>query len=178
MDDTKYSDLDPYLRHITPKQTDPTYSILKAHLLFEEMLRDYLNSALPNPSALDSARLTFAQLIALTRALSKKAPVDHWHWHAISELNKLRNMLAHNLEPAALGEKIQKYVDYVVRESDNPLPPPSTVVRSGASPSLDRPVYLNVDMVTAGLFMYTAASLGLIPEHVLESLDRGVDSAS
>jgi hypothetical protein len=178
MSDSKYADLDPYLRHITPMQTDPTYSILKAHLLFEEMLRDYLNRALPNPSALESARLSFAQLLAVVRALSKNVPVDHWHWKAISELNKLRNTLAHNLEPAALGEKIEKYVEYVVRESGNPLPPPSALLRSGEARSVGGPLYLDVDMVTAGLFMYTAASLGLIPEHVLKSLDRGVEGAS
>ena len=42
-----------YMRWITPTPGDPTYSLLKAHLLFEELLRTYLAHNLPHADALD-----------------------------------------------------------------------------------------------------------------------------
>jgi hypothetical protein len=61
---------DRFLSTITLQQGDPTFSILKAHLLFEEILRAHLELCLPNPRALAGARLSFAQVLALVRALS------------------------------------------------------------------------------------------------------------
>lgn len=110
-----------YLKFITPTPGDPTYSLLKAHLLFEEVLRAHLSRTLRHPDALEGARLTFVQLLAVARACSS-APADHWCWVAVAKLNKLRNMLSHEAAPKALSEKIGEYVSFVVGQSGAPLP--------------------------------------------------------
>src|SRR5688572_6119426 len=94
--------IENYLNFITPIPGDPTYSLLKAHLLFEELLRAYLTRTLRHPGALEGARLTFVQLLAVARSCSS-APPDHWCWAAVGKLNKLRNMLSHEAAPKALS---------------------------------------------------------------------------
>ena len=83
---------------------------------------------------------------------------DSWHWVAIAKLNKLRNLLAHNLAPAALDEKSQDYIDFIIKKSGNPLPVTDSSTASCDGTSA-RPRYLAVDMVTAGLYMYTSTLL-------------------
>ncbi|UUZ69113.1 hypothetical protein LP414_04140 [Polaromonas sp. P1(28)-13] len=164
----KYADLEPYLRHITHRQSDPTYSVLKAHLLFEEMLRDYLQVALPHPSALTGARLSFAQLLAVTKATAAHIAPDSWHWSAIVELNRLRNQLAHNLAPAEISRRIDSYIELIAAKGGMPLP--AGAITGARSPSFAAPseqLYSAVDMVTAALYMYSAASFGLVPTEVL-----------
>jgi len=164
--------IDGYLEWITPKQGDPTYSVLKAHLLFEELLRSYLHRVLPHASALDGARLTFVQLLAVARASSTHAAPDHWIWKAIGDLNKLRNLLSHETRPKALAEKMEDYKRFVVQNTGSPLPEPayranSTPPREDTLP-LGAPahtegnahLYSAIDVVTVSLYYVTAAILG------------------
>lgn len=160
-----------YLKFITPTPGDPTYSLLKAHLLFEELLRAYLTRTLRHPGALDGARLTFVQLLAVARSCSSASP-DHWCWAAVAKLNKLRNMLSHEGAPKALSEKIGEYVSFVIGQSDAPLPEskhPFTHASAGAS---SEPLYLAVDMATIGLYYSFSVLLGFDATAAL----RGSDS--
>lgn len=166
---SQYSDFGLYLRYITPNAADPTYSILKAHLLFEEMLRDYLSKVLPHPQSLDGARLSFAQLLAIARAITKHPAPESWHWHAISELNRIRNLMAHHLESKALEQKINGYIEHIVSSTGVALPPPAVTLSQEQTIKQSQPLYQAVDMVTAALFMFTAATFGLVPEEVLAS---------
>lgn len=111
----------PALEH---KPGDASLSILKAHLLFEEMLRQYLVKSLPNPEALEGSRLSFVQLVAVARSLSRELEPDSWLWVAIQRLNKLRNILAHELASDSLVSEVELYKTYCLQHLP-PLPEPT-----------------------------------------------------
>lgn len=140
-----------FLSYITPKFGDPTHTILKTHLLFEEILRDLLDRTLPNPKALNGARLTFAQLLAVARATSRAIPADSWEWVAIDRLNKLRNLLAHNHEPATIQREGAKIADYIIKSLATPFPGTVTQVADAKDPG-PGPHYFEIDMALIGLF--------------------------
>jgi hypothetical protein len=164
--------LSDYLQWITPKLGDPTYSLLKAHLLFEELLRSYLGRVLPHAKALEGSRLTFAQLLAVARACSPHVEPGHWIWTAINELNKLRNTLSHETRPKALAEKIEQYQRLIIENTGRPLPPPIHQVINDSSEKHDPErndatqdahnghLYTSIDLVTVNLYYSTAGALG------------------
>lgn len=157
-------DIDRYMNLVTPRPGDFTFSILKAHLVIEEVLREYLAHVLPKPEALRGARLAFAQLLAVSQATSPNIDVDDWMWVAISKLNQLRNLLAHNLTPAALAEKSRDYVNFVVASLKAPLPTPAISGGSGGdsipnSTDARETTFTAVDMVTVGLYAQAATRL-------------------
>lgn len=164
--------LNGYLEWITPKLGDPTYSLLKAHLLFEELLRSYLDRVLPHAKALEGARLTFAQLLAVARACSPHVEPSHWIWSAIGELNKLRNTLSHETRPKALADKIEQYQRLIIENTGRPLPTPihqSTTDSSGKGDpdrndatqnAFNGHLYSSLDLVTVNLYYSTAGALG------------------
>lgn len=141
---------------VTQEPGDPTFSVLKAHLVFEELLRAYLDRELPNSKALQGARLTFAQLLALARACSPASDIN-WHWVAITKLNSLRNMLSHNLLPAERDSRIVDFVSFVVANNGVPMPPPTIADGAPASPGQ---YFLEIDMATGALFGVCASEFG------------------
>lgn len=150
---------DGYTAWITPTQGDPTYSLLKAHLLFEELLRSYVSRMLPHPAALAGARLTFVQILAIARASSTHAKPDHWMWKAIGDLNKLRNLLSHEARPAALDEKLNDYIAYVETGLKFPLPDSDLVKGSPEAKAHEGHLYSATDVVTFGLYYFVASTL-------------------
>jgi hypothetical protein len=99
--------------YFKPSETDPTYLVLKAHLLAEEILYEFLQSQARQPKYIEGARLSFAQCISLAKAFHRFSRPDWWAWSALSKLNSLRNLLAHNLEPTNTKEKIVDFTVYV-----------------------------------------------------------------
>jgi hypothetical protein len=137
---------------------DPTFSVLKTHLVFEELLRAYLDHQLHHPSALKGARLSFAQLLAVAGACSE-CPPDVWIWEAIRKLNSLRNKLAHNLSVVERDDLIRDFISFVVSNSKVPMPPPT---RTNAAPTAaGEQFFSEFDMAAAGLFGATVGQLGL-----------------
>lgn len=161
-----------YMRWITPTPGDPTYSLLKAHLLFEELLRAYLAHTLPHATALDGARLTFAQLLAVARACSPKVAPDHWIWKGIGDLNKLRNMLAHEAKPKALRERLNEYIEFVENGLKYQLPEASVVAGSPEAARASGHLYSALDLVTFGLYFYATLELGFEIEDVTGDRDH------
>jgi hypothetical protein len=155
------SDYDRLLRSITPRLGDPTYSLLKAHLCFEEILNVYLDAVLPHPSALAGSRLSFAQLLAVARSSSPHLGPDDWQWRALSKLNKLRNMLAHNLAPEKYQREEREFIDLVISELGAPMPSPEFTIEAPPPKDYDQPLYLAVDMAVSGLFGSLTGCLGL-----------------
>lgn len=150
-----------YVEFITPKIGDPTLTLLKSHLLFEELLRRYLAKVLPNSDALDGARLTFAQLLAVARASSPTVSPEHWVWKAMGDLNKLRNSLSHEIKPDAFAAKADAYMRFVLEKQNASLPPPAgRVGLSRQSPGVSSYGFTKIDMVTAGLHGFVAGLLG------------------
>ncbi|CAI2295437.1 MULTISPECIES: hypothetical protein [Vibrio harveyi group] len=92
--------------------TDPSLVILKSHLLVEEALFLAIQKKLVHPKYLINSRLSFAQLLILTKALYFKE--EHAQiWNALDALNKARNKLAHCLEPEGLDVHLKKACFFV-----------------------------------------------------------------
>lgn len=163
--------IDEYISKITPRFGDPTFSLLKSHLLLEELLRAHHRVTLPHPTALSGARLTFAHLLAISRATSVQIAPDHWIWKAIGDLNKLRNLLAHKLEDSQLDEKIDEYVQFVISSLGTPLPQPAEIVKKTeihSAQTTSGPRYVEFDMATIGMYSRASFLLGIPPDELVK----------
>lgn len=127
--------------------------------MFEELLNAYLARVLLYASALQGARLTFAQKLALARAISTHLEPDHWTWKAIGDLNRIRNSLSHEAAPRDLADRTDAYVELVVTRSGVPLPPPAHRLEPPAA-GIARLThfYTEADMATISLY-YTIGEL-------------------
>jgi len=96
-----------FARHL-PTEGDMALLVLKGHLLIEEQMVLLVESRLSNPSALDSARLTFAQYLCVLRAMSTE---DRKYFSVAKRLNNLRNSLVHKLSSAESIKKIRDVFD-------------------------------------------------------------------
>ena len=105
-----------------PQAGDLTLLILKAHLLFEELLRDFLKKQLRHPEALQGARLTFTQVLKLCQALAATLEPDDWRWRSLIELNRLRNSIAHEIESESSQAIVGKIVAIVGPEVGGEFP--------------------------------------------------------
>jgi hypothetical protein len=111
--------IDRLILAVTPSRQDHTFSILKAHLLVEEMLTTFLEQQLPHASYLDGARLTFAQKLAIARSVSRvpQAP----SWDIADKLNTLRNELAHKGTTERAEKLIKEFHADAVRHCPLPM---------------------------------------------------------
>jgi hypothetical protein len=82
---------------VMPKATDEDLRVLKAHLLAEEGLVEYLNWKLDRPSGLPGD-MAFATRLAVAKAATRASAKDDWIWDALKTLNKLRNSYAHRID--------------------------------------------------------------------------------
>jgi hypothetical protein len=101
------------LGFLRPAEGDPTYLVLKAHLLAEEVLYLYVEGRAHRSGPISAARLSFSQLLALCRAFHPYSSEDWWAWSALQKLNSFRNTLAHNLEPKDLQDRIVEFSLFV-----------------------------------------------------------------
>jgi hypothetical protein len=155
-----HTDISAYLAWITPRPGDPTHSLLRAHLLFEQLLDAFLGRTLTHPSALSDARLTFSQKLAVAKAAATSIGPSHWTWQAVARLNKIRNALAHSPGPK-LSTDIREYVEFCVKNSGLRLPAPERTTRpKGQVASGADPAYTSADVVTIGLYIALASRLG------------------
>ena len=93
--------LQAFKRFLTrlPHGKDVDLVILKAHLLVEEQVNALIRERLSNPELLlGEERFESGYRIRLAQSFF---PQDHWPWmwHALIQLNKLRNRVAHNIDP-------------------------------------------------------------------------------
>lgn len=105
-----------------PQAGDLTLLVLKAHLLFEELLRDFLKKQLRHPEAIQGARLTFTQVLKLAQALATTLEPDDWRWKALIELNRLRNSMAHEFEAESTEKIVARIVALVGPEVGGEFP--------------------------------------------------------
>src|SRR5262249_15485524 len=101
-------------------------------------------------------RLSFAQLVAVAKASSPHALPSHWTWKAIGELNKLRNLLAHEASPRDLVSRMKRYNKMVESGIGHPLPKPAMFSR-GIEVETHTVGHTLVDVATCGLYYYVAA---------------------
>jgi hypothetical protein len=100
-------------RRLLPPLVNLELVVLKGHLLIEEQLQGFLRAISRHPKSLDDARLNFMQTVHLARALGGLPHCDRSLWTLVVDLNKLRNRLAHRLEPgdiaAAVDDILRNY---------------------------------------------------------------------
>lgn len=96
---------------------DPYLLILKSHLLIELFLNSFIEKTFPNPQAVFEGRLSFRQTVLLAKASYRKDDYD-WLWLLIGKLNRLRNELAHNIEPENFDAKIQDFLEIASKHID------------------------------------------------------------
>jgi hypothetical protein len=101
---------DDRLFEIFRKEDDLVSVVLRGHLVVEKLLFSAVAAHCVYPRELDSVQFRFPQLVALIRALQKLPAVSNKLWVALTELNSLRNALAHNLEPHDLSARVERFV--------------------------------------------------------------------
>ncbi len=109
------------LEHL-PIKADPVLTLLKGHMLVEETVRKFVDAKVVSRHAVDEAQLSFHQTCCLAKALY---PCDElgWLWDAAKKLNRLRNDLAHNLEPIGFNKRLEEFQELVEWGSVLPTPP-------------------------------------------------------
>ena len=85
-----------------------TVVILKGHLLIEETLEKIITRFVHDGNYLLDAGLRFRQLVAIARSLDAYTP-DVRIWEVILAANKLRNQLAHSLNPDQRRKKLDQF---------------------------------------------------------------------
>ncbi len=166
---SKADSTDFLINAIIPKPGDPTFSILRTHLLIEDLLWSYLEKIAPNPAVVKQAKLTFSQALQMCRAFSPNLSQDYWMWKAMSELNKLRNGLAHNLVPAEFAVKTKEYISYVINSSNLLSKPvekdrPACEDEIGLEDDEAQITLYKIDLINVFLYSHAQGALGLL-EH-------------
>ena len=107
-------DLGPLIRFMEhlPKSRDVELTILKCHLLIEELLHKIIAKNAKNPKYIDSAKLRFIQKMYLARAFTKDG-IKPWVWGAIKKLNETRNKLAHGLSTDEIKAEYEAFIKVV-----------------------------------------------------------------
>jgi hypothetical protein len=99
---------------LLPKGPELELMILKGHLLIEEKLQDLIDSKVPYPQALKDARLTTYQVICITKSLFSHK-TELWLWDFLFKFNKLRNDIAHKIEPQSIRDRMKDLADSIKR---------------------------------------------------------------
>ena len=108
-----------FFEHL-PKSGDEEMSVLKSHLLVEELLNKLIEQGVKHPKYLKTARLSFTQKISLSRSLSPHFLAEQtWIWGAIKKLNAIRNKLAHGLSSDKATALLNDYISFVKKHNEN-----------------------------------------------------------
>ena len=111
-----------------PRSNDPTLLILRGHLLLEQQMTLLIEEFVADKAALEEARLSFAQKHALARALVGGS-IQHSPWRVVRELNRVRNLFAHELSLADAERRIDEWLRICFGEDF--VRPPSKTKRAG-----------------------------------------------
>ena len=106
--------IEAFRRFLTllPHGKDRRLVVLQAHLLIEEQLRQLVSERARNARAIEEADLDFYQCTCVAQSFF---PLDHlpWLWVGVKKLNKVRNDIAHRLEPKGLQDRMDDFVNSV-----------------------------------------------------------------
>lgn len=109
-----------FMQHL-PRNGDVELSLLKCHLLVEEVLTKLIERNLRHPNHLRKARLNFFQKMCMARSLNDLEG-QAWIWGALKRLNEARNALAHGLEADEIQRKLEAFILFVEAEEGAPNP--------------------------------------------------------
>ena|SRR5215510_9125451 len=107
-------------KRLMPRSQDLTLLVLKGHLLIEEELNHFLEKASRKPALVVNDRLTYAQKLQLLKAFSG---CDGEEVGFATELNALRNTLAHRADVPNLPQRIDALLHRFNKEVPKKLTP-------------------------------------------------------
>lgn len=115
-DDRFYQGVREILAHL-PETKDITILTLKGHLIVEQLLIQMVESAAINATPLKALnRLQFSTRVIFAESLvnlSSRRPGGIWP--LVRMVGKIRNDVAHQLQPKTLNEEIEKFIGLYVR---------------------------------------------------------------
>jgi hypothetical protein len=149
--------IEAFKRFITrlPHGKDVDLVILKAHLLIEEEVNAILRARLRDPDVL-LAEERFESIYRIRLAQSFFEPKYlPWLWHSLIQLNKLRNRVAHSIDP--------KGREHIMEDIVNSIP--SAGGKDDRSPQdrFEFALWVLHEAVSSMVEPQTAALLELVP---------------
>ncbi|WP_367352515.1 hypothetical protein [Achromobacter animicus] len=108
-----------FFEHLPPNG-DLELTLLKCHLLVEEVLIALIESRFLKPERLELGTTPFSTKAMLARA-AFPGEDDPWIWGAVNLLNKARVSLAHGLQVDKTANLINKFIEHVESAQHYPL---------------------------------------------------------
>lgn len=108
-----------FLKHLPVTASDRVLMALKGHLLVEQALREFVSKRVAKPQRLKDKQIPFAVILDFASSLDDGDSMD-WIWDAAKKLNRLRNLLAHNLSPLKIEGLELEFIAYI-RKHDGEL---------------------------------------------------------
>lgn len=120
-----------FVAHL-PENGDKELSLLKCHLMIEEVLTVIIERHMVRPeflqkAARDGRDLRFQDKLLLAKCLTLSSE-DDWIWKAIAALNAARNRLAHRLDRKEVDAKLEEFMNCVERSVKEGPPPADAFV--------------------------------------------------
>jgi hypothetical protein len=88
---------------------DEETMVLKAHILTERFLIQFLKTTMKNKKVFDEGRFTYRNILTLSRAQHDKNEKE-WVWELLGKLNQIRNDYAHVLEGETLKSELVDFI--------------------------------------------------------------------
>ena len=104
---------------LMPVNAEMELTLLKGHLLIEELLTEVLNLTIEeaNPVGIKvTQKMMFAQTLNLCWAKNSTAQ-NELFWSSLKNLNSIRNAMAHEVEPKGIDLKVRKFTETVLPAS-------------------------------------------------------------
>ena len=98
-----------FAEHLPPKG-DLELLVLKGHLLVEEALYKLVAREIRYPQALEEANFKFFQILHIAKGLCYAEDMK-WLWDALARLNRLRNQMAHDLNPDQFRRRLNEFLE-------------------------------------------------------------------
>lgn len=150
---------------LLPRTDDAELLILKIHLLIEEQLRAILDERFPHAEAARRADLTCFQVICIAEGFVAHDAAPKL-WDTLKKLNKLRNDIAHKLEPKGMHDQMKNIVRLVYPE-----------LKAAGIPELKDILSPQESFSFAGsMLMFRVASLVKQPSKRIEHLSANDDN--
>lgn len=103
---------------ILTSPAETTATLLRGHLLIEELLESLIKKKCASPSVIDNSTFSFSVKCNIAKALYGS---DFYVWPLIELLNSARNEMAHSIESPKLTTKLDKLTSSV----DESIGPPT-----------------------------------------------------
>ncbi len=109
------SRLQAFSKYYPSDSDDVLVKIIKAHLLIENLIHQYIENSVISYKYIKDSRISFNIALNFARSLCKNER-DEWIWDACKKLNIIRNAFSHNLEIInELDDEITDLQNYIMQ---------------------------------------------------------------